>query len=276
MGTNLLGEGRIFNQSGFKRPVTHVRAEQNWLYTHHRWTKDQRRQNNYKQIMNWIVSSTDRASKEWIQGNRAHNSKKSRRKENQQDWPHLLCAGVPSPLWKRRQPRSNPEDAVVWESVLFQPLSFVACVATTKMWRKPWTHFQFLSSKPPAVSGWLLLPFLLCWRPDTCFVGYEWLFSKASALKKQLPQGSLSYSRGERQIRGISLIFHWNSWECARTVGDCLRRDRLWAADRKECLKLLHRLRLPNCSVCWDTDTQQDVCSALPALCGAGKRKRGI
>lgn len=28
MGTNLLEEGRNFNQSGFKRPVTHVRAEQ--------------------------------------------------------------------------------------------------------------------------------------------------------------------------------------------------------------------------------------------------------
>lgn len=64
MGTNLLEEGREFNQSGLKRHVTHVRGEQNWLYTHHRWTKDQGRQNNYKQIMKWRVSSTDSASQD--------------------------------------------------------------------------------------------------------------------------------------------------------------------------------------------------------------------
>lgn len=29
MGTNLLEEGREFNQSGFKRRVTHVRGEKN-------------------------------------------------------------------------------------------------------------------------------------------------------------------------------------------------------------------------------------------------------
>jgi len=35
-----------------------------------------------------------------------------------------------------------------------------------------------------------------------------------------LPQGALRCSHGERWIRRINLIFHWNSWKCAHTVGD--------------------------------------------------------
>lgn len=62
-----------------------------------------------------------------------------------------------------------------------------------------------------------------------------------------MPQGALRHSHGERQIRGISLIFHWNSWECARTVGNYISAETGY--------KELIQRNVSNCSIACDCPT---------------------
>lgn len=137
--------------------------------------------------MNWVVSSTvylKSESKVTVlkTATRAGGRRSSR--------TGLISRVLESPFWKRGQPKPSPEDAVVWESVPFQPLSFAASVAATKTRRKPRSRSQFLRSKPPAALGWLLLPFLLCWRPDTRFAGCERSFSKSTGSEEIIAPGS--------------------------------------------------------------------------------------